>query len=62
MDTETLNLMTVPEVAERLNCSVQLIYLRIEQGALPAIRIGPRGLRVDPRDLAAFLEGWNERA
>ncbi len=62
MDTEQLNLLTVGEVAERLNCSRELVYKRIESGALPAIRIGPRGLRVDPRDLGAYLVEQNERA
>lgn len=50
-------LLTVEEVARRLSMSRQGVWSLIRSGALPAVRISPRRLRVHPGD----LEKWVER-
>jgi excisionase family DNA binding protein len=47
--------LPIVDVSRRLNCSVSHVYRLVESGALPAIRIGPRALRVDEHDLAQYL-------
>ncbi len=51
-------LLTVGEVAERLNASRSFVYQLVESGRLVAHRIGTgRGaIRVSEEDLASFLE------
>jgi excisionase family DNA binding protein len=51
-------LLTVVEVAERLNVSRSTVRRRIDHGEIPALRLG-RGpqapVRIDPLELAAWL-------
>lgn len=49
-------LLTVPEVAERLRLSTQTIYRWIEDGTLPAVQIR-KNYRVRAGDLELLLEG-----
>jgi excisionase family DNA binding protein len=48
-------LLTVPQVAEQLQVTSQTIRNWIEQGVLPAVRVG-RAFRVRREDLDALLE------
>ncbi len=45
---------TVPEIAARLVVSRMTVYRLIHAGELRAYRLG-RALRVDPRDLNAYM-------
>jgi excisionase family DNA binding protein len=60
MDTaENTSLLTVSEVAARLNISRSTAWRLVHSGELPARRIGSqRGspIRIDPAELAAFVE------
>ena len=53
--TEPVRLLTVAETAQILQLSTKQIYRLIRQDALPAVRLGPGSLRVDPSDLEEFL-------
>ncbi len=47
--------LRIKVVAARLDCSPSYVYRLIDEGKLPAIRVGDRrGLRVDESDLLAF--------
>lgn len=48
-------LLSVAESAQRLGCQPATIYRYIDAGTLPAYRVGPRTLRVDPADLDALI-------
>lgn len=50
-----MRLLTVAETAQILQLSTKQIYRLIRQDALPAVRLGPGSLRVDPSDLEEFL-------
>jgi excisionase family DNA binding protein len=54
-----MRLLTVREVAERLNVSINTVYRRIYAGEIPAYRLGGKGtsLRIDPADVGAWLYG-----
>ncbi len=54
-----VNLLTVKDVAERLNVSPSLVYQLVESGKLPVHRIGTgRGtIRVSQSDLESYLAG-----
>lgn len=47
-------LLTIPEVAERLNISTSRAWQLAQRGELPVIRIG-RSVRVSEEGLAAFV-------
>jgi excisionase family DNA binding protein len=47
--------LTVPEVANELRIPRTRAYELIQQGALPAVRIGSRSIRVNRRELERFL-------
>jgi excisionase family DNA binding protein len=50
-------MLRVRDVASRLNCSLSTVYVLIENGRLPAHRVGLRkGIRVSEEDLRAYLE------
>jgi excisionase family DNA binding protein len=50
-------LLTIADVARILVCSEANVYALIDAGHLPYIRIGKtKGYRIDPADLASFLE------
>lgn len=48
-------LLTVLQVAERLQVSHDTVVREIKRGALGAVQIGAR-YRIDPADLAAYLQ------
>lgn len=48
-------LLLVSVVATRLNCDTRKVYRMIKRGDLPAIRVGPRGLRVFESALVTYL-------
>ena len=47
--------LKVPEAAELLGLPKTRAYELIQQGELPAVRIGERSIRVNRRDLEKFL-------
>jgi excisionase family DNA binding protein len=47
--------LTVPEVADELRIPRTRAYELIQRGALPAVRIGERSIRVNRRELERFL-------
>lgn len=49
------NLITVPEAAATLGVSSKTVRRWIAAGRLPAYRVGPVALRVDPSDLATIM-------
>jgi len=55
-------LLTVPEVAQHLRLSRRSIYLLVSRGALPAVRVGTRGVRIPESDVVAYLLRGRERA
>ena len=48
-------LLTLQQVADRLQVSMSTVRRLVDAGKLKAIRIG-RNLRVRPEDLAAYIE------
>ncbi len=50
-------MLTVKQVAARLQISLSSVYELIARGQLPAFRLGPRrgAIRVRPEDLASYL-------
>jgi excisionase family DNA binding protein len=51
-------MMTVQDVALRLNCAASTVYLLVESGKLEAFRIGPNGggIRVSEEQLQQYLD------
>jgi len=49
-------MLKVQEVANRLNVSAQTVYRLIDNGELPAIRVGRHRLRVEEQALERFIE------
>jgi len=47
--------LTVPETAAELSIPRSRAYELIQQGSLPAVRIGARSIRVNRRELERFL-------
>jgi excisionase family DNA binding protein len=47
--------LTVPEVARELKIPRTRAYMLISEGALPAVRIGERSIRVHRGELEQFL-------
>jgi excisionase family DNA binding protein len=53
--------MTLEDVAIFLNVSVPQVYSLVRSGALPAVKIGGRGVwRVDRRQLEGYIERLHE--
>ena len=53
--------MTLEDVAIYLNVSVPQVYSLVRSGALPAVKIGGRGVwRVDRRQLEGYIERLHE--
>ena len=46
---------TLAEAAERIGVSENTLRRRIADGSLPAVRVGPRLIRIDRRDTDALL-------
>ncbi len=57
MEAERSGWMTVPEVATELHIPRTRAYELIAAGELPAVRVGQRSIRVNRRQLEAFLLG-----
>jgi excisionase family DNA binding protein len=55
METTEKQWLKVPEAAELLGLPKTRAYELIQQGELPAVRIGERSIRVNRRDLEKFL-------
>ena len=55
MKRETREWLKVPEAAEELGIPRSRAYELIQQGELPAVRIGERSIRVNRRELKRFL-------
>jgi excisionase family DNA binding protein len=55
MSTRQRQLLTVPQVAEEFQVTAQTIRNWIDQGVLPAVRVG-RAFRVRREDVDALLE------
>jgi excisionase family DNA binding protein len=55
METTEKEWLKVPEAAELLGLPKTRAYELIQQGELPAVRIGERSIRVNRRDLETFL-------
>ncbi len=47
-------LLTIPDVAERLQVSIKTVRRWIVSGDLPTVRLG-RQIRIQPKDLDIFL-------
>lgn len=47
--------LTVPEAAEELRIPRTRCYELIQQGLLPAVRIGERSIRVNRKEMEQFL-------
>jgi excisionase family DNA binding protein len=57
----TERLLTVADAADFLAISRRQVYILLERGELPAVRVGTR-LRLIPSDLRAYLEDHREEA
>ena len=55
-DDDSIELLTVREAADVLRLSVPETYARIRSGAIPAIRLSERGLRVPRRAIDELIE------
>lgn len=53
---EDVQLLTLPQVAERLQVSLSDVRRKIRAGVLPSIRLGSRQVRVLVSDLQAYVE------
>jgi excisionase family DNA binding protein len=53
-------MLTPQQVAEIANVSVKTVYRRVELGELPAVRFGPRCMRIRREDLLALLTPVSE--
>ncbi len=54
-DADAPRLLTYRQAAEILGVVDRTVYNLVRRGALPAVRFG-RTVRIDPRDLQAFIE------
>jgi excisionase family DNA binding protein len=53
-------LLNAQDVAAALNMGISTVYLLVERGELPSIRIG-RSVRIRPEDLEKFIESKAQR-
>ena len=56
-EANTKSWLTVPETAEELKIPRSRAYELIQQGSLPAVRIGERSIRVNRAELERYLLG-----
>ena len=54
LNTHIASYVTVADLAEYWDVTRQLVYKHIESGLLPAMRLGPRCVRVRTRDAIEF--------
>ncbi|MGE0190439.1 MAG: helix-turn-helix domain-containing protein [Planctomycetota bacterium] len=52
----TTPLLTIPDVASRLNVSVRTVRTWVAAGRLPVVRLGRRCVRVEPAEVERMLE------
>lgn len=52
-------LNTIEQTAQRLGCSKNTVRALIRKGDLPAVRIGPRMVRVRETDLEQILQPYD---
>lgn len=55
------NLLTLRETATKLGCTTRTVANLMQSGQLPRIKIGAL-VRIDPRDLEAFIESRKQQA
>jgi excisionase family DNA binding protein len=55
MEMKERGWMTVPETAAELRIPRSRCYELIQQGSLPAVRVGERSIRVNRQELERFL-------
>lgn len=55
-EQDSLELLTVVEVAEKLKVKPWAVYKLCDSGALPCVYLGPKSRRVKPADLRAYIE------
>jgi excisionase family DNA binding protein len=48
-------LLTAAEVAELLKVPLKSVYRLVDEGDLPAVRVGPRRLRFDPEVIEELI-------
>ena len=61
IEEKTLSgLLNAQDVAAALNMGLSTVYLLVERGELPSIRIG-RSVRIRPGDLEKFIESKAQR-
>jgi len=53
------NLMTPAEVAEELRISLRKVYIMVDSGDLPAVRVGKKTLRIPRSSVDAVLAAAN---
>lgn len=53
--TDELHLLTLEQVADRLNVSIDTVRRLVRDGELPVKRFGERIRRVDPSDLDLYI-------
>lgn len=59
--TDLEQLVKARPLAEKLNCSVAMVYAMARQGKIPSVRIGKTGVRFNPADvLAALTQGGSK--
>lgn len=58
---ETVDVLTVPEVAESLRVSRMSVYRLVESGVLTSVRVG-RSIRIPTRALADYLRQQTDGA
>jgi excisionase family DNA binding protein len=55
-------LLTVRDVADLLNVKVSWVYIKVESGELPHVRLGPRYLRFHLAAITAYLRSQERGA
>jgi excisionase family DNA binding protein len=61
IEEKTLSkLLNAQDVAAALNMGLSTVYMLVERGELPSIRIG-RSVRIRPEDLEKFIESKTQR-
>lgn len=49
--------LSIKQAAERLNVCTKTIHRRIADGSIPASRLSAKFIRIDEKDLEAFMTG-----
>lgn len=59
--TNTIDLLTLNEAAKILGCAPRTVGTYAQQGLIPRVKLGSL-VRIDRRDLEAFIESRKQRA